>query len=332
MLSALPWKNQHIYCVRAGLLALLVTTAVFGVAWSLRARAYAMPEGGEHSDLQRVTIDGHGINGLSGLVALKGNGFLAVPERQELLARLTVHEQSVTMDDLPLQIVGIPSGLDHESVAILENGLIAIGTESRMPGRMTDEIYFLRLKGELASVVSSVAVDYSLWGVTPLGNQGVEALAVCGGTLLAGLETVMMVGNERYAPLGLLDLKSGSWRAMRLKLTTDTGKLSSLSCRVQEDGTFEVFGIERHFGVGRVLRFQLDPANTDPAITPSVAVDLADYLCDLPNFEGLLHLPDGRFLLLTDNQGSRLYGPTEAIFIKAAATSSPASKKASLSH
>jgi hypothetical protein len=118
--------------------------------------------------------------------------------------------------------------------------------------------------------------------------------------------------GARYAPIARL--RGETLTIYRVRLTTQRGKLSSLDCKIAPDGTAHVWAIERHFGVSRVLRFDLPPTASD--ITPIVDEDLAPVINDTLNLEGIAELPDGRLVIINDNQGSRVEGPTELLVLR----------------
>jgi hypothetical protein len=96
-------------------------------------------------------------------------------------------------------------------------------------------------------------------------------------------------------------------------LTSDQGKISALFCTFSPDGTADVLAIERHYGVSRIISFTAPPDATD--ITPKVALDLwpivRDRYHEKLNLEGIVKLADGRWVLVNDNQGANVEGPTK---------------------
>jgi hypothetical protein len=109
-------------------------------------------------------------------------------------------------------------------------------------------------------------------------------------------------------------LRGDATSLVRLHLTTASGKLSALDCHVAPDGTIDFVGIERHYGVQRILRGTIAPDATD--VVPELALDLAPAVHDVYNFEGIARLPDGRTVLVNDNQGSHVEGPTRLFVLK----------------
>jgi len=94
-------------------------------------------------------------------------------------------------------------------------------------------------------------------------------------------------------------------------LTSATGKLSALDCDLAPDGTATVWAIERHFEVSRLLSFTLPPVGTgSDDITPKIERDLAPYLGRTVNLEGIAKLPDGRIVIVNDNQYTSVEGPS----------------------
>jgi hypothetical protein len=81
----------------------------------------------------------------------------------------------------------------------------------------------------------------------------------------------------------------------------------------------EVVAIERHYGVGRLVGFTLDPVRPAPMLSARVLRDFSSALDPLPNPEGLMRLaaPPDRFLILTDNDSGRGIDVTRMIVLDA---------------
>ena len=140
------------------------------------------------------------------------------------------------------------------------------------------------------------------------------AEAVCGhgGDMLVGIEETQVIGGVRSAPLVRFRRDGKQYTVARLRLTTDTGKISALDCTFDPDGTAHAFAIERHYGVHRILAFDAPPDARD-IITPRLVLDLDPILHGALNLERLARLPDGRFVAVNDNQGATIDGPTELL-------------------
>jgi hypothetical protein len=133
--------------------------------------------------------------------------------------------------------------------------------------------------------------------------------------VVVGIEsTAKLPDGARWAPI--VHLRGDVVVATsKLRLTSDTGKLSALTCALAPDGSGEAYAIERHYGVHRILHFHV-PA-TAGEIVPDVVVDLDAIFHGAFNMEGLVRLPDGRFVLVNDNQGHKAEGPTELFVLPA---------------
>jgi len=106
----------------------------------------------------------------------------------------------------------------------------------------------------------------------------------------------------------MFDPKTQSWAAHRVGLSSKTGKLAAMSCRLI-DGAIVALAVERHFGVSRLIRFQIPRGSEGQWIDPTVVLDLSESIEPLANFEGLAWMDDGSAVLLSDNKYGR--GPTE---------------------
>ena len=159
-------------------------------------------------------------------------------------------------------------------------------------------------------MVESLTVDYTgLWNMQASGNHGVEGLCVVDGALWAVIEHVVERDGQRYAPLATLDASREEWQASWIPLTTETGKLSALSCHKTE-AAIELWMIERHYGVGRILRAEVPhEGQLAQEVHPEVVLDLEGELSALPNMEGLVWEGDTLYMV-SDNQGSQISGPS----------------------
>jgi hypothetical protein len=165
------------------------------------------------------------------------------------------------------------------------------------------------LRGDMLVATATRELVDSQVGVTLTANHGVEALCGREGELLAAIESVgkNTISGKRWAPV--VRLRGDTIHAAKLWLTTATGKISAMSCTMADDGTAQVIAIERHFGVARILRFSI--GRSDLEITPTVDLDLHPIIHDDFNLEGIARLPDGRIVMINDNQGRMASGTTE---------------------
>jgi hypothetical protein len=226
-------------------------------------------------------------------VALDGDGHVwIIPER----------DRHLLIDGKSLPLSGVPAGLDTESIAVIGPHSALLGTESQVDGRTSDLILHIEVEGGAARVTSSETLSYMPWDLRVADNHGIEALCAAGDYVVAGIEEVLRADGARQAPLAVRR-GGGPWSAWRVRLTTKTGKLSGLGCRVRAEGGLDLVGIERHFGVGRVLAFTLPASGSPVKLVPRVVVDFADTMSgDLPNFEGIAFAREpGTLLLVNDN-------------------------------
>ncbi|HJL15319.1 MAG TPA: esterase-like activity of phytase family protein [Sandaracinaceae bacterium LLY-WYZ-13_1] len=263
-----------------------------------------LPEG-----VERTAVDTP--DGLSGL-ARDGDGRLwAVAESERWLVRL----DGAVPRRVPLE--GVPEGLDTESIAWIEGDRFALGTESMDESRDADLILVVRVDGERARVLERLALPYAAVGVEAEENHGIEALCVAGGRYYAVLENVITRGGARHAPLAVYDPPTETWRAHRIRLRTETGKIAALACRTDGDGeTVAAHAVERHFDVMRIHALALPTdAPSGRTLVPREVRVLDERLEDDPNLEGLEYDGDD-VVLVTDNHHGRRTGPTELVRVR----------------
>jgi len=255
-----------------------------------------------------VTLDTD-VAGLSGLTVDEHGAFWAPGEGGDAIIRIDPEHFGITR----YPVVGGPAGTDLEAMAWLDGTRFLIGTETQKRGRLQDVILEGRLHGARVEVTSVGKLDYARWQLSAPGNRGIEGLCHVDGVLVFATELVERQRGERWAPLGVFDPKTQAWTAHRVRLTSKTGKLAAMSCRVI-DGAPVALAVERHFGVSRLLRFNLPQGPEAQWIEPSVAANLEEAFSPLPNFEGLVWLDDGSAVVVTDNryrgavrEPSRLY-------------------------
>jgi hypothetical protein len=82
------------------------------------------------------------------------------------------------------------------------------------------------------------------------------------------------------------------------------------------DGKVIAIAMERHFGISRLLRFEIPLGSEGASIRPEVTADLSTLIDPLPNFEGLVWDGDGTIVLLTDNHYRGVArGPSRLYFV-----------------
>jgi hypothetical protein len=203
---------------------------------------------------------------------------------------------------------GVPGAVDTEAIAWLGGKQFAIGTEGT--NEPSAAILFAELRDGRMLVTRMRSITHAELGVTLTKNHGIEALCGHDDELLAASETVgHLPDGTRYAPI--VRLRGDQLSLTKLRLTSDRGKISALACAFDADGTADVIAIERHYGVARILRFKLarDTAET----TATVDLDLHPVLRDALNLEGIVRMPDGRVVVINDNQGKSPRGPTQLL-------------------
>lgn len=268
----------------------------------------------------RLVLETGARHGLSGLATDSEGRLWAVPERQQVLLPLSVGENEARIAGHPIPIEGIPARHDTESLAWAGPGRFALGTEAGRTGGAGDSILFGRIDEGRARVTRTVRVPYRRAGLATVRNRGIEGLCHAAGRLVAAVEQEVTRDGARYTPL-FVGAPPGAarpgWSLHWVRLTTRSGRLSSVACRPAKGG-IEVLAIERHYTVSRLLRFVL--ARDDPAsrIEPELVFDLAPWFAGLaPNFEGVGWLADGRIVLLSDNHYGGVTGPTELLLLPA---------------
>ena len=265
------------------------------------------------TDVRRYQLDASEVRGLSDLATDPSGRIWAVAERVRLAVR--IDRPGATPEVLPL--VGVPAEVDVEGVAWLDGDRLALATESDMGARATDALLIARLGEGGIEVVERRDLDYSIWPLDPIGNQGMEGLCRAGSRLVASIETVIANPQERFAPVAVHQLSDGRWTPLLLRLTTRTGKISALACAARRGGSIDVLAIERHFEVARLILFRV-PADPRPGkvLEPVVVADLDPAMVHQENFEGLLWDGDRAISLVVDNDWTHISGPNLLITAK----------------
>ncbi len=252
---------------------------------------------------ERRTIVHPDALGISG-ACRQGTDVFIVGERNQKLFRLA-SDGAVSV----FSIVGVPDGLDLEGLACTESR-IYVSTESEAPDRESDLVLVVEIADEQARVVDTIAMQYPK-GLRADDNHGLEGLCIAGDWLVAAAELahINSAGN-RVAPILRRKLSGGPTLVNWVPLTTDTGKLSGIDCHAKNE-LVEVFAIERHFGVARILRYQIGMgARTEPDI-----LAIESILGKSENFEAILVQPDGSISLYNDNQYKTITGPSEEVVL-----------------
>ena len=297
-------------------LALLPLLSVACRATSAPAPAPEPGQGVRIMPHTRASIDRPDLHGASGLTRDPEGYLWAVLEREHTLFQLSFGFGAEKLDVIgaphPVQGAG---EVDLEAVAWLDDGRLAFGTETKDADRTGDTVLFAERVGDAVVVRERLEVPYAPWGLTPERNRGIEGLCQAGGRLVVGIETVGEDAGRRFAPVATYNLLTKAFTHFRLWLTSETGKISGLGCRATPGGT-EVYAIERHYEVARVLTFTLPLAGAGGYVTPRVIVDLATIFPDaIPNFEGIAVMKDGSLVLISDNDYGGVTGPTELLAI-----------------
>lgn len=287
------------------------TMWLVAVVCALMACQTAAPRRSRALDLTRVSLDVPGVSGLSGLTT-DGNGHLwAVSERDWALVEF--HAGDVLRKvDLP------PMGeeIDLEAITWLSANRFALGTE-RDVERDTDDIIEIRVVGDKAIESRRWHLHYAPLGLEPEPNQGIEALCALGDEWLLAIGEPVVTDpatGQRRAPMWRATTSGKGVTHGWLQLTSEEGKIAGLACRPLGDEAYEIVAVERHFGVMRLVGFQLFGA--EPAGSTHVArvlVELHDKLDQNPNLEGVTWGPDRAIWLVVDNAWRRVRGPNELI-------------------
>jgi hypothetical protein len=243
-----------------------------------------------------VTLDTD-VVGLSGLTLDEHGAFWAPGEDGGAVIRIDPETFGVAR----YAVGGGSPKTDLEAMTWVDGTRFVLGTETQDKGRLRDVVLDGRLDGGRFVVASVGHLDYARWNLTAPDNRGIEGICHVDGVLVLATELVERQRGRRWAPLGMFDPKTQTWTAHRVGLTSKTGKLAAIDCRII-DGSIEALAVERHYGVSRLLRFSVPRGPQGRPIEPTVAADLSESISPLPNFEGLVWMKDGSAVLLTDNQ------------------------------
>ncbi len=280
-------------------------------------RTPRVPDDLADQGVHRIRLDTGDAHGLSGLALAPDGALWTVAERASAAFRIELDVERVPPTVRAIErwpLIGLPGGEDLEALAVLDDGALLLGTEGGARGRVHARTAVragdhLELRGE------PVALTAAELGVDAGGNHGIEGACALPGLAVLAVEATERDADGRWAPVILVRDAAGAVPSppvvRRLRLTTDTGKLSGLDCWRQGDRR-RAIAIERHFAVTRILAFELDG---DGPIIPTVVRDLGPVLRGALNLEGLVRLPDGHLVAVVDNQYGRLTGPDELIWL-----------------
>ena len=246
-------------------------------------------------------------------LALDDRGHLwSIAERDRVISEIELTDNPIATRVTHHPVDGVPDGVDTEAIAWLGGGKFAIGTEGQQEATAAVMFGELGTDGRIA-IHPALSFTNDQLGVVMTKNHGVESLCGRGDDLLVGIESWgTLPDGGRWSPL--IRLHGGAVTEIaKLRLTSDRGKLSALYCTFAPDGTADVIGIERHYGVSRILAFS--DALGAKEITPKIAMDLwtvvRDRYHEKLNLEGIVTLADGRWVMVNDNQGAQVDGPTK---------------------
>jgi len=207
-------------------------------------------------------------------------------------------------------IDGLPQGYDLEGLAC-KNGLFYVSTETEVPNRIEDFIFVLIIEKDRARVIETLAMQYP----DPMRagvNQGLEGLCIAGNWLIASGEIIRTTASGvRKAPILMQKLGSSDTFLRWVNLTSTTGKLSGLDCRASA-GVIEVFAVERHYEVARVIQFELGTSDSKV----KTLLSLEDSIGETENFEGILVGEKGEVWLVNDNQYNTITGPSQETLLE----------------
>lgn len=302
-----------------------------------------------NASIQALDIkDDSKLLGVSGAAQRQPHEIWLAPERTGHLVRVELKGQQI-LSPTAWPIIGLspdatPS--DHptpdlESIAFLDKNRVLIGTEGRHQ-RAKDPIYIAQLLDQQVRIQSELTFNYKVFDIMASDNKGIEGLCVASEFAVASSEMIKEVHGQRLALVGVFRLLDEEFFPYLVKLNSSKGKLSSISCRQQEDKLI-VFGIERHFGIMRLIQFEIpapslklsaklnltkratgsDSApvastqNHPQLSNPIKSVLIRDFAPEISdNLEGLIQLSSSEFFTVTDNFYGRKTGKIKAYLIK----------------
>ena len=245
--------------------------------------------------------------GLSGLAVDDTDALWTVAERDKRIYRITLAGAKPTIETFT--VTDVPDGMDLEGMAWLAPDKLALGTEGLQDG--VASVLLADVRGPTVAVTRRIDLPSDRVGVHLEANHGAEGICGIGDRVVVAIETVGVDAGKRWAPIVVLD-GGEITHTYRLWLTTQTGKLSGLDCRMR-GGKLELIAIERHFEVTKILTFALPDAGD---ITPHEALDLGPVLNNALNLEGIAWRKDGSVIAVNDNQWKTISGPSELLVFK----------------
>lgn len=277
----------------------------------LSDRGGALKEAGR---LKVYTIDDGALKGASGLARTEDGRLLAVAERGGQVFELSLSETGAKLGP-SWTVEGAAPGLDLESIAMTGPGELVIGTESSAE-RSSDLLLIGRMRDGKIRLLAERALPYRPWGLRPADNQGLEALCSTEHYLVAGTERFEDSPTGRRGGVAVARLSGGPWVHHSFYLSSDVGKLSALACRELPGGQLELYGVERHFEVTRLIRWRIQATRPGAPAPVEVLMDLGALFAEqAPNFEGL-SLSGDELLMISDNQYKGIQGPTVIIRVR----------------
>jgi hypothetical protein len=287
--------------------ALPIFVISLGILWgcSKKTEAPALSGG------RLVPMAMQDLPGLSGLARDDGGMLFAIPEDDRFLVELNAGGQ----EQHRYRVSGVADGLEFESLAWLGKDRFAIGTEGGCKDG-AEHILIVTREGDAAKVGQEIKLPLDKWGMTCDEKRGVEGLCAAGGQIVAAIENPQTGPNDkRWAAVALIDEKSGEVTAYKIALTSKTGKISALDCRIR-DGHLDILGVERHFEVAQLVEFALPTtgAADDKMLEPKVIRDLMPFVGDAKrNFEGVVWIDDKHVQLIVDNKYGKVTGPNQMV-------------------
>ena len=251
----------------------------------------------------RAVVDHPDAMGISGSCFDGANTWL-VAERNKRLLRIDGDSRITTF-----ALEGIPDAVDLEGLAC-KDGRFYMSTETTVDHRTGDLVLVVELTATTGKVVEVITMHYPD-GMEASANQGLEGLCIAGDWLVAAGEILQKDSSgTRQAPILRQKIGDDNTFLHWINLTSDTGKISGIDCRIRNN-RIEVFAIERHFEVCRLLQFDL----ADEASKAKRIVELAHITREGDNYESLLVDEEGYARLSNDNQYIKITGATEETFL-----------------
>lgn len=245
-----------------------------------------------------------GAEGLSGLCRQEGSLWTMGDHRREFF-----RVRGKALRSFPVK--GVPAGLDLEGLAC-DDSTFYISTESRNDGRNADLILVARLSGGALRVDRAVPVSYPD-NLRAQDNRGLEGVCTVAERVFSAGEFIVDTPERgRAAPLLVTSATGGVSQLLYLILTTESGKISGLDCRMRAS-TLELFAIERHFEVHRIVHYRVpyNELSTGRWLAPHTVAGLEGILRHKENFEGIAVDDDGSVRLVNDNHYGRVTRPSE---------------------